>query len=117
MFFQNISKIDERGNNSDPGKGDISSDDDMDRQPPSKKRKTIVKNEKPNEEWSLKSGEDFMKKFFTKPAKSIPDQVCLKYWIYNECVKGCRRGRSHYGLSTEQKKGLSAFVKQCRECK
>ena len=99
-----------------PGKREPDSDDEMD-PPHNKKRKTIVRNDKPNDEWSLKSGEDFMKKFFTKPAKSKPDQVCLKYWINNECVKGCRRGRSHYGLSTEQKKGLSAFVKQCRECK
>ena len=47
-FFKKLTK--ERATVT-PGKGDLSSDDGMDRQSPSKKRKTLVKNEKPNEEW------------------------------------------------------------------
>ena len=90
-FFKKLTK---EGATTASLRNNIDSDTEME-QPPPKKRKTIVRNEKPNDEWSLRSGEDFMSKFFTKPAKGKPDQVCLKYWINNECVKGCRKGRSH----------------------
>ena len=82
--------------------------------PPSKKPKKTVVNGKPNELWTLQDGE-CMKTFLDAPGRDKPMKVCLKFWINNECDSGCRKKKSHYALTDQQKKDMNTFMKSQRK--
>ena len=82
--------------------------------PTKKKQKRAVRNENPNSCWTLQEKEDF-KTFWDAPGRDKPNRVCLKFWILNECVEGCKKAKSHHTLTEDQKKDMNSFMKMYRK--